>query len=75
MADNKLALNAGWDNDLLVSELNELNDLDFKVELIGFDAGELEALMFDGDLDKIDPQMVQCPNCAEEFDARDHVKK
>src|SRR5829696_6163574 len=35
IADNKLALNAGWDNDLLRVELHDLNETGFKLELIG----------------------------------------
>lgn len=44
IADNQLALNAGWDNDLLKLELGALVDLDFDLDLIGFkddDLGEL----------------------------------
>ena len=37
LADNKLALDAGWDNELLTIELEELNDLGFDIELTGFD--------------------------------------
>ena len=48
IADNKLALNAGWDDDLLALELGSLKELDFDLALTGFDAGELEAL-FDDD--------------------------
>ncbi len=48
IADNKLALNAGWDDDLLALELESLKELDFDLALTGFDAGELEAL-FDDD--------------------------
>ena len=44
IADNKLALNAGWDNDLLALEFAELQDLGFDLDLTGFDADELEAL-------------------------------
>ena len=36
LADNKLALNAGWDQELLAIELQGLIDLDFDVELTGF---------------------------------------
>jgi ParB-like chromosome segregation protein Spo0J len=36
IADNKLALNAGWDREMLAIELQALIDLDFDVELIGF---------------------------------------
>lgn len=47
LADNKLALNAGWDEDLLKAELGELRDLGFDLALTGF--GELEiASLFGG---------------------------
>ncbi len=36
IADNKLALNAGWDDAMLKIELGELGDLDFDLELTGF---------------------------------------
>ena len=45
IADNQLALNAGWDMDMLKVELGELSDLDFDLDLIGFD--NLDALMAD----------------------------
>jgi len=45
IADNKLALNAGWDNEMLALELGELKDLDFDLDLTGFSADEIEALM------------------------------
>jgi len=41
LADNKLALNAGWDIDLLAEELKELKDLNFDLELTGFSDNEL----------------------------------
>jgi DNA modification methylase len=44
LADNKLAALAGWDDDLLRLELGELKG-DVDIELIGFDADELAALM------------------------------
>lgn len=44
IADNKLALNAGWDNDLLALEFAELQELGFDPDMTGFDAGEIEAL-------------------------------
>ena len=40
LADNKLALNAGWDNDLLKIELGDLQAFDFDLGLIGFSADE-----------------------------------
>jgi len=36
IADNKLALNAGWDREILAIELQSLIDTDFDVELTGF---------------------------------------
>jgi DNA modification methylase len=45
IADNKLALNAGWDNALLKIELGELQGLEFDLSLMGFDQAELEALL------------------------------
>jgi ParB-like chromosome segregation protein Spo0J len=44
LADNKLALNAGWDNDLLSLELQELDSLGYNVDLTGFNAEDLEKL-------------------------------
>ncbi|NBS69866.1 site-specific DNA-methyltransferase [bacterium] len=44
IADNKLALNAGWDNDLLKIEFDQLKDLGFDLELTGFSLDEIEAL-------------------------------
>jgi len=44
IADNKLALNAGWDMDLLAVEIEGLQALDFDIDLLGFDADELDAL-------------------------------
>ncbi len=49
IADNKIAENAGWDENLLREELSALGDLDFNVDLLGFDAEELENLFLDED--------------------------
>ncbi len=45
IADNKLALNAGWDNDMLAVEFGELKELDFNLDLIGFDPDELANIL------------------------------
>lgn len=42
IADNRMALDAGWDIDLLKVELGDLQGLDFDLSLTGFDPGELE---------------------------------
>lgn len=44
IADNKLALNAGWDNEMLKIELDGLKDLDFDIDLTGFNPDELADL-------------------------------
>lgn len=45
IADNRLALNAGWDDQMLTIELNELLEDKFSLELLGFNADELNALL------------------------------
>ena len=52
LADNKLALNAGWDNDLLRVELGDLHDMGFDVELTGFDLNEIAELEIDSNPDQ-----------------------
>jgi DNA modification methylase len=42
LADNKLALNAGWDKDILAIELQALVDFAFDVELTGFSLAEID---------------------------------
>ncbi|WP_258117159.1 ParB/Srx family N-terminal domain-containing protein [Mesorhizobium onobrychidis] len=44
IADNKLALNAGWDTELLGLELADLGELGFNLSLTGFDDLEIAAL-------------------------------
>ena len=45
LADNKLALNAGWDREILAIELQGLIDLGFDVETTGFALGEIEIIL------------------------------
>jgi DNA modification methylase len=45
IADNKLALNAGWDEGLLTLELSDLKDAGFELGLTGFDAIEVDELL------------------------------
>lgn len=81
IADNKLALNAGWDNDMLKAEIDELIESGYGMDLIGFDSDDLEKLVNEqsfepgnegdqGKLDQLDPKWVSCPHCGKEFDAR-----
>jgi len=45
IADNKLALNADWDTELLMIELSELDGDDYDLSVMGFDQDELDALL------------------------------
>ncbi len=45
LADNKLALNAGWDKELLAIELQGLIEADYQVEVTGFSIGEVDAVL------------------------------
>jgi len=77
IADNKLALNAGWDDELLKLELTDLHSEGFDMDLLGFDAPDLALAMgfgadFEpgteddqGQLDQKAP--MTCPACGHEF--------
>lgn len=56
IADNKLALNAGWDTEMLSVELADLKELGFNLELVGFDAAELDELLGGAELPDDDEQ-------------------
>ena len=76
IADNKLALNAGWDVEMLINELQDIDD----IALTGFTEDEINALKIpdvepaseddQGKLDQLDPKWIACPHCGKEFDAR-----
>lgn len=82
IADNKLALNAAWDDQMLKVELDDLHGMNFDLSVIGFDADELEKAMQinadfapatedeQGKLDELAPKYVTCPNCNTTFDTR-----
>jgi len=82
IADNKLALNAGWDDEALKVEIEALDDEGFDLKLTGFDERELANMLIAADfapgteddqgrLDQLSPKMVICPNCHTEFDSRE----
>jgi DNA modification methylase len=48
LADNRLALNAGWDEELLGLELSDLSEMAFDLGALGFDEGELARLLGSG---------------------------
>jgi len=45
LADNKLAMNAGWDDEMLALEIEELKSEGFDIGVIGFDASEIDKLL------------------------------
>lgn len=45
IADNKLALNAGWDDEMLALELRDLHGMDFDLSLTGFENDDIAALL------------------------------
>ena len=61
IADNKLALNASWDDDLLLAELMDLRDVGFDLALTGFGDAELEGLFSAGNDGLTDPDEVPEP--------------
>ena len=61
IADNKLALNAGWDSEMLALELGALGDLGFDINLIGFSAEELKLLMDIAEADAIYSNKITVP--------------
>lgn len=86
IADNQLAMNADWDVDALKVEVERLTELDFDIDLLGFDEDVLAGLIntiepnFDpateeeqGQLDELDPKWIDCPHCGKEFDMRGKV--
>lgn len=56
IADNKLALNAGWDEELLKLEMSELGELGFDMSLLGFSPGELSTLFLETEKGETDPE-------------------
>jgi len=58
IADNRMALDAGWDAEMLKVELGELQGLNFDLALTGFDPGELDAFLADKTEGLTDPDAV-----------------
>lgn len=83
LADNRIALDAGWDAEMLKIELKDLDAEKFDLTLTGFEIGELTTLFDEpnfapgteddqGKLDELAPKMITCPHCGDEFDMREH---
>lgn len=63
ISDNRLALDAGWDEELLALELADLSEAGYDLDLTGFDEAEIEGLLVDDDAD--------APTEADEADSED----
>jgi ParB-like chromosome segregation protein Spo0J len=83
IADNKLALNAGWDEEMLGLELADLRESDFDLGLLGFDNFAIEQFLnpperndeapesSGGEIDVDGMEMgCACPKCGFEFDPK-----
>lgn len=77
IADNKLALNAGWDQEMLIIELGDLDAAGFNLELTGFVGDDLTDTMFGKSFKQDPPENFKeveesvldkkCPRCGFEF--------
>jgi DNA modification methylase len=63
IADNAIALKAGWDREILAIEMQGLVDLGFEVELTGFETAEIDLLLDEWKLatDNLEPE-DKCPD-------------
>jgi hypothetical protein len=78
IADNKIALNSGWDDELLKLELHALDESDYSLDMTGFSADELTEVMFGKLIEPESPDEFKevdetdmghkCPRCGFEFD-------
>ena len=59
IADNRLALDAGWDDEMLRVELKDLDAVDFDLTLTGFDLDELANLFDTGSLDGAEDELAE----------------
>tara|TARA_R110000822_G_scaffold80460_2_gene191765 strand:- start:1902 stop:2504 length:603 start_codon:yes stop_codon:yes gene_type:complete len=66
IADNKIALNAGWDEEILMMEVKDLQDLGADIELLAFDPSELSINTIDysilDDKDDLNSQIEDMAN-------------
>ncbi|SEN72669.1 DNA modification methylase [Loktanella fryxellensis] len=61
LADNRLAEQAGWDKELLALEIGELSDLGVDLADLGFEAGEIDALLRAGEVDAREEETPEAP--------------
>ena len=78
IADNKIALNSGWDEEMLKLELHALDEADYALDMTGFTGDELTEVMFGKLIEPESPDEFKevdetdmghkCPRCGFEFD-------
>lgn len=73
LADNKLALNAGWDKEILAIELQALVDLEFDVEITGFSLAEIDFAL--DDATEANPDGIDTPEDSVPFVSGDPVTR
>lgn len=61
IADNKLALDAGWDDEILKEELKALEEMDFDVSLTGFDLDDFDFDQQDIEFDEDQEEEIEVP--------------
>lgn len=80
VSDNEIARWANLDNNSVFESLKEIEimDLDFlgvkNIEAIKMPDFEPVGIDEQGKLDELEPKMIECPNCGEEFDQRKYEK-
>ena len=75
IADNKLALNSGWDEKLLAMEFSDLKEAGFNLDLLGFDTAEMADITQGREVNQPEFDesvastvfMVTCPQCGHSF--------
>ena len=80
IADNKLALNSGWNYDVLISEIDKLELMDFDIDVLGFDIGEIAELSSSETTEESPEDFVEfnddidtqhrCPKCSYEWSGK-----
>lgn len=72
LADNQLALNAGWDEEMLSVELSDLQDNAFDLSLLGFDDKELEKLLNNNEVKDIEDDDFDLSSALEQASFVEH---
>ncbi|MFN3628585.1 MAG: site-specific DNA-methyltransferase [Casimicrobiaceae bacterium] len=67
LADNRLALDAGWDEALLAPELAELSDAGYDLTLTGFEEAEIDALLAEATVDAEQEPQAEASDAADEL--------